>query len=254
MEIKKLSERTSPFGALIGISSLIAALLFVSGFAYRWSYYYNFGVQHVVYKLSFQSFLITAIELVRDPKNLLLSFLFIVCPLILVNSIIRLIKSTANSAQHKLIRNLGTLLIRLFGLESSLVVDSIRALIILYTVYMLSSYAGYTTFKKHIVNSPDNTLPAVTVIIEEIGGENRLALSCGAEEGEAVQLIGDAKRVREIQETYRTCNTSQNKWRLLYRDDETIYVFASKPEELIAGTRPLTLVLPNNKRTYLIME
>ncbi len=252
MKIREVFENRNPFGALIGVSSLIVALLYLAGFSFRWSYYYNFGVQHVVFKLSFQSFLVTAIELIREPRNLLLAFLIIIGPLIVVNGVIRFIKHSASVNRHRILSKCATALVKLFCLDSPLVVDSIMAVLLLYSTFMLSSHLGYTTFKKHIIDSPDNPLPAVTVIIED--NEKKLALRCGAEEEAPVQLIGNARKIRIIQEAYQTCNSETTKWRLLYRDDESIYLFASRSEKSIGHGRPLTLMMPNDKKTYLIME
>ena len=62
--MRRRKNNPNPFAALIGVLSLIVALLYVAGFAYRWSYYYNFGVQHLVFKLNAQTFLVTAFVLV----------------------------------------------------------------------------------------------------------------------------------------------------------------------------------------------
>jgi len=43
-----ISEKAQPFSALIKASSLIVAVLYLAGFSFRWGYYYNFGVQHLV--------------------------------------------------------------------------------------------------------------------------------------------------------------------------------------------------------------
>ncbi|MDI6790744.1 MAG: hypothetical protein QME44_08660 [Thermodesulfobacteriota bacterium] len=251
MKIREVTETRNPFGALIGVSSLIIALLYLAGFSFRWSYYYNFGVQHVVFKLNFQSFLVTAIELIREPRNFLLSLLIIIGPLIVANGVIRFIKHSASIDRHRILSKCAAVPIKLFCLDSPLVVDAIMAILLLYSTFMLSSHLGYTTFKKHIINSPDNPLPAVTMIVED--NENKLALGCGCEET-PVQLIGNARKIRIIQEAYQTCNSETTKWRLLYRDDESIYLFASRSEKLIGHARPLTLIMPNTKKTYLIME
>lgn len=251
MEAKKALDKAGPFGALIAASSLIAALLYVSGFSYRWAYYYNFGIQHIVFDLTFQSFLITAIELIRMPKNLFLSFLLIICPLIVLNGIIQFIRRAAASEWNPWVKKPAVVLTTVFGLESPLIVESLRAVLIVYTVYMLSSHVGYVRFREHIIDSPDNPLPKVAVVIGKGEDANKLALSCGANTVPSVQVIGDAKRIRLIQEAFRTCNTRGTTWRLLYRDKGSIVVFASKTRP--AG-RPLTLVLPNNENTYVVME
>ncbi len=100
MGMKNLIENRNPFGALLGVSALIAALLSVAGFTCRWSYYYNFGVQHLVFTLNFQSFLITAIELIRRPENLCLSLLALLLPLIVVNLLLRMLHRAATEGTN----------------------------------------------------------------------------------------------------------------------------------------------------------
>src|SRR5690349_15050108 len=62
-------REASPFGMLLGSSSLILAILFVAGFSYRWSYYYNFGLRYLALQVPVQSTVIGAIDLVRTPAN-----------------------------------------------------------------------------------------------------------------------------------------------------------------------------------------
>jgi hypothetical protein len=250
MEPQKILEKTSPFSALISVSTLLAALLYVAGFSYRWSYYYNFGVQHVVYKLNFQSFLITAIELIRTPRNLMLFLAYIVVPVFILNLILGILRTTAK--YDKTVGKIIASSMRVVGLESQLGVDLLRAAIIVYSIYIFSSRLGYESFKAHVVNSYDNPLPAVTVVINDKGHE--LALSCGAKSKYGFQLIGDAKKIRIIQDAFRTCSSDAITWRLLYRDSDSIFLFASEPAEMAKGKRPLTLIVPNSNNVFLIME
>jgi len=248
----KLPAPPPPFGALLGASSLLVAVLYVAGFAYRWAYYYNFGAQHIVFSLSFPSILITAMELVKQPGNLLLSFLVILCPLILLNSVVGHITQAGRSAESTPLNKGARVCTRLLALDSPLVVDSLRAALLLYTTYMLSSQAGYAAFKQHSVNSPGNPLPAVTVIFGANQEKGTGPLSCGAQKDSMTQLIGDAEELRLVQEAYRTCSIGDTKWRLLYRDHESIIIFAS--EVAGSGRRPLTLVLPTSATTYVLTE
>ena len=121
----KLSEKVNPFAALIGVSSLLAALLYVAGFSYRWSYFYNFGVQHLVYKLGFQSFLITALELIRTPRNIVLVLLAIVIPVLVLNLLLAGVAKAADSNKRSLRR--VAIPLGWIGLQSQLVVDLLRA-------------------------------------------------------------------------------------------------------------------------------
>jgi hypothetical protein len=113
---------------------------------------------------------------------------------------------------------------------------------------MLSSQMGYWQFKKHIVNSKENSLPVVTAIVQ---GDQALVVACGKEWNPATNFVGDGRLAREIQDYHRTCNLGDTVWRLLYRDDKSIYLFASEVDQT---GRPLTLVLPNTDKVILVMD
>lgn len=257
MAIGDLAGKRNPFGALLGVSSFLAALLYVSGFAYRWSYYYNFGVQHVVFKLSVQSFLVTAIELVRYPKNLLLSFLVIVCPVILLNWIVGSLRSLADRAPATGRQRAVRRFVAMFVLDSPLALDLIRASLLIYLTYALSAYFGAQAFRRDVIDSPENKLPVVTAILDQPGpgdGGRGFPLSCPSGDDPGVPLIGDAKGYALIQRHNLMCSKEARTWRLLYRDDASIYLFASDGSPGAKYRRPLTLVLPNHDRVYLVLR
>lgn len=245
-----MAVRAQPFGALIAASSLVVAVLYVAGFAYRWSYYYNFGVQHIVYELGVQVIVMTAIELVRTWDHLLLLALGVAVPLVLVNLLLAGLRRLRRSARAGtgLTSALGAL-----GLDSSLVVDALRALVLIYATYMVSSQLGYWTYTRHIVDSPDNPLPRVTVVLGDQEGGPARPLACGAE-GRDTPVVGDARTLREIQETFRTCTGRGIVWRLLYRGGGTLVLFASEPAARIRGRRPLTVVIPASDATSLVLQ
>jgi hypothetical protein len=249
---KPAEPQPQPFRALIAALSLVIGVLYLAGFSYRWSYYYNFGAQHLVFGLNFQSFLIAAMEMIREPRNLVLTILSLLVSINLVNLLVRIFRE-ADEPQNrgifgKALRGFGQYL----GFQNELVTDVIRAVVIVYVVYVLSSAMGYARFRQHAVNSPANTLPIVTVIVEREGKQDFI-LGCGQETDSLPNAIGDAKAVRVIQEAHRTCSLDTRVWRLLYRDDKSIYVFASDSADIIQNGRPLTIVIPNEK-VSLVME
>jgi hypothetical protein len=279
-------ERNNPFGSVVAVSSLIAATLYVAGFAYRWSYYYNFGIQSIVLDFNVPSFFITAIELVREPENLLRVLYSIIFPLIVLNFLVEQarkllilnLQGQAPPLTHEVATNLRKpevsilkkklkLLVKysrkilIFSLnqvdlDSSFVVDLLRIILILYTTYFLSSKVGYEQFQEHIIDSPNNTLPIVSAIVEEKSNGKTLAISCDSQNRlswDNVGVIGSLKNIRELQEYNMTCGREGAQWRLLYRNDKSIYMFASMPKDKIRGQRPLTIVLPNNDKTYLVL-
>ena len=103
------------------------------------------------------------------------------------------------------------------------------------------------------MNSASNTLPVVTAVFEKNGTRNIL-LGCGERSDILPNIIGDAKNIRSIQEFNETCSLDSRVWRLLYRDDKSVYLFASDAPESVANSRPITIVLPNNDQLMLLMN
>jgi hypothetical protein len=225
-------ERPAAFGALLGASSLIIAILYVSGFAYRWSYYYNFGVQHLVYDLNFQSFLVTAIEMIRQPANIPMAVLVVGGPLVTVNLLVYVLRRATSAIRPGSRTAPRGGRASPPGPGSRLGVDVLRAAVIVYFVYMLSAQLGYEGFQQHVVNSPDNTLPTVTVILPGRRDEVAASFACAVPPGAPApaNLIGNPKRLRLLQEAYQACNADGFAWRLLYRDNESVVVFRSTPD------------------------
>ena len=248
MEIEESSDRTQPFKALIAASSLIVALLYVAGFAFRWSYYYNFGIPHLVFNLSLQAILTASMELIKQPQNLVATALLLSGSLVIVNLLMSAARRISRWQHPARLWKLLAGVARMLGAENPLVTDCVRALVIFYTVYMLGSQMGYIQFRKHIVNSKENSLPVVTAIFQ---GDQDLVLACGKEWKAETNFVGNGKLSREIQEYHRTCTSETTVWRLLYRDDKSIYLFASEAE---ATGKPLTIVLPNTDKVVLVME
>lgn len=242
------SDRTQPFKALIAASSLIVALLYLAGFTFLWSYYYNFGVPHLAFNLNLQAILTVSLEMIKQPQNLVATALSLGGSLVIVNFLISAARRIPKWQNAGKLRKSLAVVVRMLGVENPLVTDCVRAFVVFYVIYMLSSQMGYMQFKKHIVNSKDNSLPVVTAIVQ---GDQDLALACGKEWKASTNYLGNGRLAREIQEYHRTCTSETTSWRLLYRDDKSIYLFASEAE---AKARPLTIVLPNSDKIILVME
>jgi hypothetical protein len=237
----------------------VAALLYVAGFAFRWNYYFNFGVQHLVFNLSFQSTLTASMEMIKKPRNLALTALCLAGTVLIVNVLIEGLRAVARSQRPGRLRKFVGSAARMLGIENALVTDTVLAAAIFYAVYMLSSQMGYWRFKQDVLNSPQNNLPVVTAIIET-DSKQELSLACGKEWKEMPKkpdlpnlpnLIGDPKLLRSIQQYHQTCTLNNTVWRLLYRDDKSIYLFASQTDDKV---RPLTIILPNTDKVFLVME
>jgi hypothetical protein len=244
---KETPDKAQPFTALAAAVTLISALLFIAGFAFRWSYYYNFGVQHLVYDLNVHAILTSSMEMIKQPWNLLATVICVGSVLIIVDLLIRGARHMAGWRGGDKVRVFLASVARQLGADNPLVTDCVRAAVLIYVVYMLSSQMGYNQFKKHIVNSKQNPLPIVTAIWHE---ETDVALACG-KEWKDVGFIGNGQLVHELEEYHRTCTSENTVWRLLYRDEKSIYLFAS---ESASQGRPLTIVLPNTDKVILVTE
>jgi hypothetical protein len=191
-------------------------------------------------------------EIIREPVNLATTVFVLGGSILLLNALISVVRRLGNSKRVGKTSKLLAAAARALAFDTPLVVDSLRAIVILYMVYMLSSQMGYRQFQRVVVNSRENTLPVVTAVIEGEGNQ-ALPLACGKELKEFPNVIGDAMRIRTIQENGRTCTLESIAWRLLYRDEKSIYLFASQADRKFGG-RPLTIVLPNTEKTVLVME
>lgn len=248
MKTEESSHIAQPFKPLIAASSLILALLYLAGFAFRWSYYYNFGVPHLVFSFSVQAILTASMELIKEPRNLMAVALVLIVSLVVVNLLISAARRTSQWQRPGKLQTLIAAVVRLLGFENALVIDCARALVVFYVVYMLSSQVGYSRFRKDIVNSRENLLPAVTAIVE---GDDNLPVACGKQWPTGTNFVGNGKLARELEQYHRTCTSETTVWRLLYRDDKSIYLFASETKPI---GRPLTVVLPSTDKTILVME
>jgi hypothetical protein len=242
----KSMHDSSPFVALVGVASLVVAVLYLIGFSFRWSYYYNFGAQHIIYKLEFQTFLVAAFELLRSHTHFALLILMIASPMVALNLLLTALGTSKAQAWQRIAQLLTTT-----GLLSPLVIDVLRALIVIAPSYYVASSAGTDLFRQHLFSDQTNPLPTVTVLLNVDSAGATSALLCGADAKKAEQatFIGQPGFFSYLQKFYKTCNLdSTRSWRLLYRDDAQIIIFAAEaqpniPNSSTAG-RPLTLVLP----------
>jgi hypothetical protein len=253
-EQERYNISPQPFRALIASSSLITATLFVAGFSYRWSYYYNFGVPQIVYGLSPQSFFIAAMEMIREPVNL---FHTIPCILAVLIGL-----ELALALGQKSIRLLSIVLpsriVQLFkasSFDSSLAADCARGATLLFTVFALASNIGYSHYLSAAMDTIDNSVPLATAVLSKSDNESTTGLGCGTGFNEKISVIGDMKRLRQVMEINATCSLpSTGRWRLLYRDVNTAYIFSSMNELAPKGSRPLTIILPSSSIQGIILE
>lgn len=244
----------APFASLLAVSSLVLALLLVAGFSYRWTYYYNFGLKDLAFEAPLQSLAISALELIRNPSDALFSFLVVVIPLLALNGLLTLIASTAAGAGRLAVP--ARWVQRGCALDNRLVTDALIAVVLIYSAYWAGSQSGWEKFRVHVTEAAANPLPAVTAIVTA-GSTETLPVACRAadwDKGDAKSdaqpsFIGSATTFAALR-SGAACDTRDNRsWRLLYRNDKFIYLFASGS----GVVRPLTIVLPNSDRFVLVM-
>jgi hypothetical protein len=240
-----------PFASLLACSSLLLAILIVAGFSYRWTYYYNFGLKDLAGQVSGQSIAIASLELIRTPRTAAISLGTIALPLMLLKAALVLCEKVRPRLPLRVRQALTTM-----G-DTALLVDVLTALVLFYSAYWAGSKAGYAKFEMQVSERPDNTLPVVTIALTDSGAAQPQAIGCAPEDWNAKgavskpgppPIVGSAENLRALREGF-ACNVrAQRTWRLLYRDEKFIYVFATG----IAQTRPLTLIIPNSER-YLVV-
>ena len=244
-------EEQQPFKSLIAASSLVTALLYVAGFAYRWSYYYNFGVPELVYEMNIQSFFIVAMELIRTPGNFLKTFgilgaclaVFEVLALYMRRRIFPRMASSTSSTNTST-KSGGNLLI-----------DSLRAILIVSVIYSLSSQLGYKSFLNASIDSESNPRPRV-ILIDNRPTDLAGKAACGSEYNETINVIGSRKQLRILLDSYATCSsTTSGIWRMLHRDNNFLYLFTSSSQANIQTgikVRPRVFIVPNSSNVDLL--
>ena len=237
-------QRAQPFSSLIAVSSLLTAALFVAGFSYRWSYYYNFGVSQIVYGLTLQSFLIAATEMIREPASLSYTVPLLILAVVILELFLAVIRILFLRILPHLSRKVSTFLLS-SRFDYALAADCARGATLLFTIYALASSIGYSHFLTAIEDSPYNPLPLATTMLSSSSEVS--FLRCGAGFNEKSALIGDLKGFRDKMLTNITCSSqSTGSWRLLHRDSDFVYLFRSLKQNSLSGSKPLTIVLPSS--------
>ncbi len=257
------AEDRSPFKALLAAWSLVVVVLGAAGFSDRWNYYYNFGLQNLVFQVPLASLPVHAIEIVRNPENLvdLLKWVFF---LLVPFEILRIALGWAggkarNSWENYTFRNHESSfgLLPLFSPGSQLLVDAIRAGLIVYIAFYVGGLAGTRDYRANVVEQTSR-LPKVAAIMVAgaADGEPRLPFICDTrpllERRASVSppFVGDPGIIRFLSGG-AGCSSPERSWRLLFRDEKFVYLFASLPNFAV---RPDTLVLPDDGKLILVMR
>ena len=224
----------------------------MAGFSYRWAYYYNFGLKHLVFELPAQALVIGSLELIRSPADALLTLSLVLVPLVLVSTMLRLLQY-AQTRPPDMGKEAGHLAQLTLALGSPFVVDALRAATLIYSAFLAGSLIGYRTYVEHITKSPRNPLPAVTALFTGDDKAGPLPLFCGDRSSEPLQVIGDLARLSSLRKFNRTCSLQGRSWRLLYQTEHFVYLFSTDGQTRGLG-RPLTLVIPSSDGLVLVME
>lgn len=250
------NQPPAPFTALLASSSIVLAVLLVAGFSYRWAYFYNFGLQDLALNSPAQSITISALELVRRPEDAAASIGVVAVPLVLLGALVKLLRRFARGHSAGPLRLLRKSLAAI--VDAPIVLDLARVGVLVYAAYMAGSMAGVKKFESHVVESAANSLPRVTLALGSKTSDVYDAVACKAVDWNAVQSSAPAPRVLlgalgsvKALHLGLTCNVAgQRSWRLLYRDDRFIYVFATGA----AIARPVTLVVPQGDISLLVVN
>lgn len=238
-------RKYKPFESLIAISSLLVGLLFVAGFSFRWAYYYNFGFPGFVYTLNIEAVLINAFELVRTPFNLSLCALFILLPYCILSIGLYVLRRC-------LLDKKGAFKHDIWQKNKSLVLDLIRALVLVILTFATGSHIGYETFKRDVEDSPSSRLPKITVVFKDKGPSYRFPL-CGGS-AEDVPFIGNGLLISKYSDNNEGCNSNDIVWRLFHKDNNDVYIFGSRKGKIAKGTKPTVTVIPSANISSLILN
>jgi hypothetical protein len=246
-----------PFKALIATSSFFVLVLAVAGFSLRWNYYYNFGLQNIVTEAPLSSLAVSAVEIIRTPENIGTLLLLVIQFMVPFQLALWFLRRLSNS-RNDLSRRIGEISTGVLGLDSALLVDLLRAGLVVFVAFRAGGIAGS---RDYLVNAVEATsrLPRVTVIANTVDGEakgNPLPIVCDTRPLmdrtglTAPAFVGDPQAVMRLG-AGSACSSDAQSWRLLYRDDKFAYLFRTV---LQPGIRPEMLVLPSSDRLTLVLQ
>jgi hypothetical protein len=250
-------RRPAPFATLLATGSLVLAVLLVAGFSYRWAYYYNFGLKDLAIQAPVQSIAISALELIRTPSEAWRSLLIVGVPMAVLSLLISLIQRLTSRYQTVMKHWPWSALISMV-IENQLVIDIVRAIVLIYAAFWAGSEAGYQKFMVHIIESPANTLPTVTVVISDKAADRPSAISCTQADWSASPLkqlpstpiVGSSSTIKAFREGLGCNVRGYRTWRLLYRDEKFTYLFVTGK----GVARPTTLILQSGDPYLLILQ
>lgn len=262
---RRQGEDRSPFKALLAAWSLVVVVLAAAGFSSRWNYFYNFGIQNLVYQVPLATLPVYAIQIIRDPANLL-DLLRWTAMLIVPFEILRLLAAWAAGAIRERWQDrlrwaeegsLEKVLARLVSPSDGLVVDALRAGLIVYVAFVVGGTAGTRDYWLNVVEATSR-LPRVAAILPAGGSDATAKLPFVCDTRPLLErrarteppFVGDRAMIQYLSGG-GGCSSAERSWRLLFRDDEFVYLFATVSS---TSGRPDTLVLPDSGELTLVMR
>lgn len=245
----------APFKALLAGGSFIVVVLAVAGYSFRWTYYYNFGLHGLVLATPWDSLPLYAIEIARD-RRFLLDLLWLALLYLLPFHFSILGLRYAARSESPTSRAPFTKLMRYSGLDQPVLVDAIRACLILLIAFRAGGASGYRNYVTNVVESTSR-LPRATVVgatadsaekWEQLACDKRPLLERGA--AKTPRLVGDPELAISLA-AGASCSSPGRSWRLLLRDERNLYLFATVSN---ATQRPQTLVIPESGQLTLILQ
>ncbi len=254
-EISTATKMDFAFGSVLKGPALVSAVLFVAGFSYEWSFYYNFGVEHLARQLPALSTAIAAFETIRNPWDALYAILWVAGPQIALSALIRAAASGLKSP-IPVVRSIAQVITRSFDAGNGLVRDAAAAFLLVYGAANAGTAAGTNAYYSLAIEG-EQALPRVTLLFTD--GE--MPVVCQQHDGLGMPsagvgkldtFIGNPDALADLRGG-RACNLpGQWSWRLLYRDDKFVYLFQTV--QSTEARRPLTLVVPNSDKLTLILN
>jgi hypothetical protein len=246
-----------PFRTLLAGTSLIVAVLSVAGYSYRWTYYYNFGLQSLVLTAPLSSLPMYATEIVRNPRSWI-DLIRYSLEFLLPVSLFAWAIDSSRRASRLWIRRVAEVIARLLALDTRWTYEAIIAALIVLIAFRVGGAAGYRTYLSNVIEAERaiSPLPRVTVIASSSSNPLLLGARCDTRPLEQrtqsvpPTFIGSAEVAQDLT-AGNACSSSSGSWRLLLRDGKNLYLFRTVADPRV---RPETLVLPDGPQLMLVLQ
>lgn len=233
------------FTRILGLSGLIAAALFFTGYVYRWAYYSYFQLDIATLDFPVQTFPILAIQVFAgDPGRIVQTLLALVAIAAVTLPCLWLLKKLRTSLMPRHSRRLADWLRGLGLLFSYFLGEAVVMIGILVILFWFSRSQGWADARRDAYNQ-SSTLPTVVLmtperkavlgrLLAESTPDPPLAYrdqGLGQEIG--YRFFGDKQLFNQVyrKEDTDSSNPQQSRvWRILLSRNKWIYLFAGVPD------------------------